>query len=134
MVGLLIALFLSTGTTSPKTRITKSNTMSNATGRAMIGQPTSHRKSAYETGAGGAGGKLTGSNDKTNQLGGGDPRLVRINLVCQVKGLVWVEGGGVRTCEDMPSAFFCSAQKKKSVSLRNNNIRFWQLCTACHYD
>jgi len=55
----------SSRTTSPKSRITKSNTMSNATGRTILGQPASHRKSAYET-AGGKGGE---SNDKM----GADP-------------------------------------------------------------
>ena len=58
---------LCAGTTSPKSRITKSNTMSNATGRTILGQPASHRKSAYET-AGGKGGE---SND--NKIGA-DPR------------------------------------------------------------
>jgi MAP/microtubule affinity-regulating kinase len=49
--------------TSPKSRgITKSNTMSNATGRAALGQPViDKRRSAYE-------GKISTSSDKTNQL------------------------------------------------------------------
>merc|ERR1711936_860191 len=47
--------------TSPKSRgITKSNTMSNATGRAVLGQPDK-RRSAYD-------GKISTSTDKTNQL------------------------------------------------------------------
>jgi hypothetical protein len=72
------------GATSPKTRITKSNTMSNATGRTILGQPTSHRKSAYETGSGGGRDmKLSSSNDKTNQIGGDpryDPRVIWFGL------------------------------------------------------
>jgi len=49
--------------TSPKSRgITKSNTMSNATGRAALGQPIADkRRSAYD-------GKIMTSTDKTNQL------------------------------------------------------------------
>merc|ERR1719189_377605 len=49
--------------TSPKSRgITKSNTMSNATGRAVLGQPIADkRRSAYD-------GKIMTSTDKTNQL------------------------------------------------------------------
>jgi len=49
--------------TSPKSRgITKSNTMSNATGRAVLGQPIADkRRSAYD-------GKISTSTDKTNQL------------------------------------------------------------------
>jgi len=49
--------------TSPKSRgITKSNTMSNATGRAALGQPIADkRRSAYD-------GKISTSTDKTNQL------------------------------------------------------------------
>jgi len=55
--------------TSPKVRgITKSNTMSNATGRSVGGQVGMHdkRRSAYETSGGrdGATGKLSGSTDK----------------------------------------------------------------------
>merc|ERR1711935_1096390 len=47
--------------TSPKSRgITKSNTMSNATGRAVLGQPDK-RRSAYD-------GKISTSTDKTNAL------------------------------------------------------------------
>ena len=63
--------FLFTGVTSPKPRgITKSNTMSNATGRSAIGPGNMHdnkRRSAYETSAGrdGGPGKLSGSTDKT---------------------------------------------------------------------
>jgi len=51
------------GVTSPKSRgITKSNTMSNATGRAALGQPViDKRRSAYD-------GKISTSTDKTNQL------------------------------------------------------------------
>ena len=58
------------GVTSPKVRgITKSNTMSNATGRSAIGPGNIHdnkRRSAYETSAGrdGGPGKLSGSTDK----------------------------------------------------------------------
>merc|ERR1712223_306791 len=53
----------SSGVTSPKNRgITKSNTMSNATGRAALGQPViDKRRSAYD-------GKISTSTDKTNQL------------------------------------------------------------------
>ena len=59
------------GVTSPKVRgITKSNTMSNATGRSAMGPVNMHdnkRRSAYETSAGrdGGPGKLSGSTDKT---------------------------------------------------------------------
>merc|ERR1719414_2050868 len=59
-----------TRVTSPKVRgITKSNTMSNATGRSAIGPGNIHdnkRRSAYETSAGrdGGPGKLSGSTDK----------------------------------------------------------------------
>lgn len=58
--------------TSPKVRgITKSNTMSNATGRSVGGQVGMHdkqRRSAYEPSGGrdGAAGKLSGSTDKTS--------------------------------------------------------------------
>ena len=53
----------SSAVTSPKSRgITKSNTMSNATGRAALGQPIADkRRSAYD-------GKIMTSTDKTNQL------------------------------------------------------------------
>ena len=60
------------GITSPKVRgITKSNTMSNATGRSVGGQVGMHdkqRRSAYEPSGGrdGAAGKLSGSTDKTS--------------------------------------------------------------------
>ena len=60
------------GVTSPKVRgITKSNTMSNATGRSVIGPVNMHdnkRRSAYETSVGrdGGPGKLSGSTDKTS--------------------------------------------------------------------
>ena len=51
------------GGTPPKSRITKSNTMSNATGRAVLGQPNiDKRRSAIEAT------KLSSSNDKTNVL------------------------------------------------------------------
>jgi len=59
------------GVTSPKVRgITKSNTMSNATGRSAMGPGSMHdnkRRSAYETSGGrdGGPGKLSGSTDKT---------------------------------------------------------------------
>jgi len=57
----------SSGVTSPKSRgITKSNTMSNATGRAVLGQPViDKRRSAYD-------GKISTSTDKTNQLDNSD--------------------------------------------------------------
>merc|ERR1711963_1145835 len=61
-----------TRVTSPKVRgITKSNTMSNATGRSVIGPVNMHdnkRRSAYETSVGrdGGPGKLSGSTDKTS--------------------------------------------------------------------
>ena len=58
-----ISFFFSSAVTSPKSRgITKSNTMSNATGRAALGQPIADkRRSAYD-------GKIMTSTDKTNQL------------------------------------------------------------------
>ena len=58
-----ISFFYSSAVTSPKSRgITKSNTMSNATGRAALGQPIADkRRSAYD-------GKIMTSTDKTNQL------------------------------------------------------------------
>ena len=70
-MDLQLLLFL-TGTTSPKSRITKSNTMSNATGRAWTGQaPANNRRSAYETS------KLSTSTEKANQAGAmADPRYV----------------------------------------------------------
>ena len=60
-------LYHITGVTSPKSRgITKSNTMSNATGRAVLGQPViDKRRSAYD-------GKISTSTDKTNQLDNSD--------------------------------------------------------------
>ena len=59
------------GVTSPKVRgITKSSTMSNATGRSAMGQVNMHdnkRRSAYETSGGKDGvGKLSTSTDKNN--------------------------------------------------------------------
>lgn len=56
-------LSITASVTSPKIRgITKSNTMSNATGRAALGQPIADkRRSAYD-------GKISTSTDKTNQL------------------------------------------------------------------
>jgi hypothetical protein len=51
------------GGTPPKSRITKSNTMSNATGRTALGQANiDKRRSAIEAV------KLSSSNDKTNIL------------------------------------------------------------------
>lgn len=48
------------GSSTPKSRITKSNTMSNATGRSVLGQPISEkRRSAFEAT------KLSTSTDKT---------------------------------------------------------------------
>ena len=63
-------LFIILGVTSPKVRgITKSNTMSNATGRSAMGPVSMHdnkRRSAYESGGRDGGpGKLSGSTDKT---------------------------------------------------------------------
>jgi len=64
--------------TSPKSRgITKSNTMSNATGRAALGQPIADkRRSAYD-------GKIMTSTDKTNQL---DADALTENIEPKVKG------------------------------------------------
>ncbi len=45
IVVCVLSLSLSPGTTSPKGRITKSNTMSTATGRSMLGQaPVNNRR------------------------------------------------------------------------------------------
>jgi len=52
------------GSTPPKSRITKSNTMTNATGKTVLGQQPiiEKRRSAIE------GSKLSSSNDKTNVI------------------------------------------------------------------
>jgi len=53
--------------TSPKARgITKSNTMSNATGRSAVGMPAHNRRSAIDP----SNLKMSSSTDKTNALGG----------------------------------------------------------------
>merc|ERR1719400_238614 len=56
--------------TSPsgKRGITKSNTMSNATGRSAVGMPAHNRRSAIDP----SGLKMSSSTDKTNALGGQD--------------------------------------------------------------
>jgi len=56
--------------TSPsgKRGITKSNTMSNATGRTAVGMPAHNRRSAIDP----SGLKMSSSTDKTNALGGQD--------------------------------------------------------------
>ncbi|XP_059087024.1 MAP/microtubule affinity-regulating kinase 3-like isoform X3 [Tigriopus californicus] len=84
----------SSRTTSPKTRITKSNTMSNATGRTMLGQPAQNRRSAYEATT-----KLSTSTDKTNQLGStADPSdsssAATLNTPTNDLDLLSVGGGG----------------------------------------
>jgi len=51
------------GSAPPKSRITKSNTMSNATGKTVLGHSnTDKRRSAIE------GSKLSDSNEKTNVI------------------------------------------------------------------
>ncbi len=71
-VNIKSVIFL--GTVSPKSRIHKSNTMSTATGRTMLGQATANnRRSAYETT------KLSTSTDKANAADAvADPRSVHI--------------------------------------------------------
>ncbi|XP_059087031.1 MAP/microtubule affinity-regulating kinase 3-like isoform X9 [Tigriopus californicus] len=84
----------SSRTTSPKTRITKSNTMSNATGRTMLGQPAQNRRSAYEATT-----KLSTSTDKTNQLGStADPSKLPLSPT----GRSPVVGGAAQFSRNVP--------------------------------
>jgi hypothetical protein len=57
----MLLTFLYLGGPPPKSRITKSNTMSNATGRSVLGQPSvEKRRSAFEAT------KLSTSTDKAD--------------------------------------------------------------------
>jgi len=82
--------------TSPKTRgITKSNTMSNATGGAMR-QQMDKRKSAYEAGVKPSSAGLSGSADKQNLLDSSDvvPHAGKLPLSPSGRGSAGAGGGG----------------------------------------